>query len=119
MSSSFGSIGLALGGVQSFFTAYDTANQLDALTSQASYNASERKRQATEQMATQKTSYLKSGVTLSGSPTDVITETSDYAQADINAMYSGYFAQTTSIKNQAITQMWSDTLSSGQKWSSI
>ncbi len=60
--------------------------QANIVGKQASESARERKRQIQRLASKQKVSFLKSGVSLEGTPIDILSETFNIGQQDINAI---------------------------------
>ena len=89
-------------GIASGISAVNSAkSQAKAIQQSPQEPRDERARQARKLMSQQKTSFLKSGVYFSGSPTDVINETYNTSITDIDTLKRNANNQIKSLQNQA------------------
>lgn len=87
---------LASGVSKAVSSVKDAKAQARATKAEAEQQIQEKARQAAKLMSQQKSSFLKGGVYFEGSPEDVINETYDFANEDIQRLTSN---ANTSIKN--------------------
>ena len=102
--------GLANGAVQGISQARNARNEAKALQAQTKDKVNERARQARKLMSQQKTSFLKSGVYLEGTPEAVINETYDTSLEDINAMIKDTDIATNNLMRQGRTAFFSSII---------
>lgn len=102
-------------GVSSVLSGYsymkEQKNQAKEVAQQAQEQANERAKKAKYAMSEQKTSFLKSGVYFdSGSPLDVINETYNTMNEDINAINNDSIKQQQKLIRTGRTAFWSSIL---------
>ncbi len=111
--------GLASGAVQGYSNAKNAKEEAKLIRQQEKDQINERARQAVKLMNQQKTSYLKAGVYFdNGSAADVIDETYDTMQEDINAIRTDSNTKVNNLIRQGRTAFASSLLegvSSGAK----
>lgn len=89
--------GLASGAIKGYSDMKNAKEEAKAVRQQEKDRINERAREARKLMSQQKSSYLKSGIYFdSGSPLDIINETYDVMQQDINAIEND---SNTKVKN--------------------
>ena len=108
-------LGAGVGVFQRGSTLRQSASKLDSITKQTVFKAQERRRQADKLVANQRVSYGKRGVGMSGTPSDILEETVEYAKQDIREIFSSGATMTKNLMSQARSkgnqQLLSSTLS--------
>lgn len=99
--------GMAVGGM---VETIDNANkQAKALKSEAALKMSERAKEGTALAASQKVSFLSSGIALDGdinsTPTSVMSDTYTKARKDVDTIGSNYTTQVKNVFSAARTQL--------------
>lgn len=108
--------GLASGAVQGYANAKNAKAEAGLVRQQEKDRINERAKQAIELMNQQKTSYLKAGIYFnSGSAADVIDETYDIMQEDINAIKTDSNTQVKNLIRQGRTAFASSLLGGAQQ----
>ena len=102
---------LGLGVAQGVSSVKQTQDQLDANTAQANDAITARKKQAIKLLNQQKTSFLKSGVYLEGTPEAVLDETATTSAEDIQALLNDSDNKANLLKRQGTTAFASSMLS--------
>ena len=89
--------GMASGAIKGYSDMKNAKEEAELVRQQEKDKINERAREARKLMSQQKSSFLKSGIYFdSGSPLDIINETYDVMQQDINAIEKD---STTKVKN--------------------
>lgn len=102
---------LGSGIVQGISQAKNAKAEAKAVLENAQVQMNERAKQARKLMSQQKTSYLKSGIYFdSGSPVDIINETYDTMQADLNAMTKDTNTKVNNLMRQGKTAFFNSIL---------
>lgn len=107
---------LASGAAQGYSNAKNAKEEAKLIRQQEKDQINERARQAIKLMNQQKTSYLKAGVYFdSGSATDVIDETYDTMQEDINSIRADSNTKVNNLIRQGRTAFASSLLGGAQQ----
>jgi len=103
-------LGAGVGAASGVMGMRDAKRQAIGIGEQASFAVSERLRQAVKMEQNQAVSYLKSGVTLEGTPEAVMAETREFAAEDARQIFKESDIQQANLKRLAKTQMFSSVL---------
>lgn len=91
-------------GLEMYLGYHDTQKQAKALKKQASIDASQRAKETTALAASQKTSFLSSGINLTGekgtTPSSILSDTYTKGREDINQIRENY--------NVKLDTLWAD-----------
>jgi hypothetical protein len=101
---------LGLTAIQNIQTINQAKKQAGALVREGEIAASNKARDVMRQAARQRSSFLTSGLTLEGTPEQVIGQTYDTGLQDVNLMRSNTNTQSKNIIGQARSQMLSNIM---------
>lgn len=103
--------GLAAGAIKGYSEAKNAKDAAKLVRQQEKEQINERARQARKLMSQQKSSFLKSGIYFdSGTPLDVLNETYDFMNEDIQAIQNNSDTKVKNLMRQGRTAFYSSLL---------